>query len=293
LELFHCLYDADVERPGRYGARSVAEDIRDIVFHRRRQLEVNAEQLAGRGIRVRASARWDYPPYEGIVRQVLRHEPSLLVAESTSRGRLARRFLSYNDFRLIETCPCPLLLVKTPRPYSEHPTLVAAVDPFHVHDKPAVLDDSIVEASWALSRALSAKLLLLHVRKPWPAPTPGAAPEGATGDEMWADYAAHTESAVRELARRHGVGVEGANVVEGEVAEVLPDWVLTHSADIVVLGAASRSRLKRILLGHTSERLLDSLDCDVLLVKPPGFQTSVSRRSPHRIAAELPGRYIL
>lgn len=42
----------------------------------------------------------------------------------------------------------------------------------------------------------------------------------------------------------------------------------TIRADIVVMGALSRSRLKRIFIGNTAESLLDRLTCDVLSVKP-------------------------
>jgi universal stress protein E len=39
------------------------------------------------------------------------------------------------------------------------------------------------------------------------------------------------------------------------------------------MGAVSRSRLERLLIGNTAEHVLDELDCDVLIVKPPGFKS--------------------
>jgi hypothetical protein len=49
------------------------------------------------------------------------------------------------------------------------------------------------------------------------------------------------------------------------------------------------------LIGHMAERVLDALECDVLIVKPPGFQTPVSRESTHHIArsAAHRARYVL
>jgi len=38
-----------------------------------------------------------------------------------------------------------------------------------------------------------------------------------------------------------------------------------------VIGAISRSRLESALIGHTAERLLDHVPCDLLIVKPDGF----------------------
>jgi universal stress protein E len=43
-------------------------------------------------------------------------------------------------------------------------------------------------------------------------------------------------------------------------------------ASLVVMGAISRSGLKRIFIGNTAEQVLDSLRCDLLIVKPPNRQ---------------------
>jgi hypothetical protein len=48
------------------------------------------------------------------------------------------------------------------------------------------------------------------------------------------------------------------------------------------MGAVSRSRLVRPVIGNTAERVIDQVDCDVLIVKPAGFQvpTQLQRRRP-------------
>jgi len=51
-----------------------------------------------------------------------------------------------------------------------------------------------------------------------------------------------------------------------------------YNSAIVVMGALSRSGLKRFFIGNTAESLLDSLPCDVLIVKPDGFSSPVQRR---------------
>ena len=62
----------------------------------------------------------------------------------------------------------------------------------------------------------------------------------------------------------------------------------THCA-MVVMGAVSRSGLKSIFIGNTAERVLDRLQCDLLVVKPLGFETRVPRAVRGvRIAAAAP-----
>jgi universal stress protein E len=42
-----------------------------------------------------------------------------------------------------------------------------------------------------------------------------------------------------------------------------------------VMGAISRSGLKRVFIGNTAEQLLDRLPCDLLIVKPAEFVSRV------------------
>ncbi|MAV26194.1 MAG: hypothetical protein CMQ05_08755 [Gammaproteobacteria bacterium] len=43
------------------------------------------------------------------------------------------------------------------------------------------------------------------------------------------------------------------------------------NADVIVMGAVSRSRLSEALVGSTTERAVAYLDSDVMVVKPDGF----------------------
>jgi universal stress protein E len=42
-------------------------------------------------------------------------------------------------------------------------------------------------------------------------------------------------------------------------------------ADIVVMGAVSRSFVADVFIGNTTEKVLDYLECDVLVLKADGF----------------------
>jgi universal stress protein E len=60
---------------------------------------------------------------------------------------------------------------------------------------------------------------------------------------------------------------------------------------IVVMGAMSRSGLRRLVIGNTAERVLDQLACDVLIVKPKQFRCRITRavRGPQLVAPPPPG----
>jgi universal stress protein E len=54
----------------------------------------------------------------------------------------------------------------------------------------------------------------------------------------------------------------------GDPKFVLSALARSLKAQMVVMGAISRTALHRLLLGSTAEQILDALPCDVLLVKP-------------------------
>jgi universal stress protein E len=70
-------------------------------------------------------------------------------------------------------------------------------------------------------------------------------------------------------SRRHLVGRHPVDAIEQTARQ-------TH-ASIVVMGAVSRSGLKGFFIGNTAERVLDSLACDALIVKPTNFKQRVAR----------------
>jgi universal stress protein E len=272
LELFYCAFDPDITHPGRVSSRTPEEDIQEYVEHRQKQLWSLAKDLRATGLSVHSRVEWDSLADEGIVCEVLRQQPTFLVVEAYQASP-----------KLIETCPCPLLLIRSTHSYPTHPRIAAAVDPMHTHAKPAALDDAIVRASCEVSTALSGELHLFHARVPWATASheargPRWVPDVAK-DAQQVTYEHEVRSRVAELAQCHNISTLHMHLVDGDVTECLPPFSRAESFDIVVMGVLSRSLVQRILIGNTARRLLDELECDVLIVKPPGFQTPVTRPS--------------
>jgi universal stress protein E len=289
LELFQCVFDPALASSIYADAGRASPYIRALVGRADEKLARAATALREQGVRASSSVRWDHPLYEGIVRQALRHEADLVVAQPIHGERLAPRWLSYTDFKLIETCPSPLLLIKNPHPYAKG-SILAAVDPLHMHDEPAALDRAIVETSAVLSQALGAPLALFHSRIPWPYSRRIGAElrrDPVTGEgDTEAACRMDVEARVAKLSKEHDIPSNRTFVVDGPVADTLPEFARTHATDIVAMGAVSRSLIKRVLIGHTAERLLDTLACDVLIIKPPGFLTPVGGQSTHHVDTE-------
>ncbi len=221
------------------------------------QLEVLAQPLRLQGLNVTAWTSWSNPPYKEIVARAMQIGASLVIKATKKHGRLARYFMSNEDWELVRYCPVPLLLVKE-HPWGIKPRFIAAVDPEQLRNKPADLDEKILSTAIELASVLEGTVELYH--SSWKPPMATLYP--LDEDE------GRAERAMLELAKAHGITPEHVHCVAENIHISLPLLTEKLKASIVVMGALSRSRFDRILIGNTAEKLLDELECEVLIVKP-------------------------
>lgn len=282
VTLFHSLYNPEIAGEGLLGPDTLQRDIETAVCARKELLAKAAEALARDGIRARIRVRWDYPVHESIVREVLREKSDLVVAESHRHTRLARAVLSNTDWQLIRLCPCPVLFVKTARPY-DRARILAAVDPMHAHAKPAALDADILAMADGLAQAFNGRLHAAHVYQLATPFTSGVLMEPVP---LPVNVSERQLERIRDgfeaLVGRYALPAARRHLRAGSAALELVALAERLEAGVVVMGAISRSGLKRLFVGHTAERVIDRLACDVLVLKPAGFRTPVPRRGSLR-----------
>lgn len=242
------------------------------------QLGAIAEKLRRRGLHVEVSAEWDHPPYEAVVRRAAHVKADLIVAERHGGRHLAAGLMRLTDWELLRHSRVPVLLVKTPGTY-ERPAILAAVDPGHSYAKPAKLDDEILRLACVFADALHGKLHAIHAYVPVPI---GSFPDYTLAQDTVARLQTQTaaiaqrgfDQALRSVTiprtRRHLVGRHPIDAIRQTAREI--------RSGLVVMGAISRSGLKRLFIGNTAESLLDRLTCDVLIIKPADFALRVQRR---------------
>lgn len=249
-----------------------------------RKLERLARSPLFNSLQVSTRLERDYPPHEAIVRRVMTTGANLVLASSRVPALPGRLWLQSTDWELIRQCPCPVLLVKAGRVH-EKPVIIAAVDPFHAHAKPAGLDRALLATGDALVRALQGSLHVFHSYMPLvnTIPTPiGPTVPVAYSPELESVHGKQVAAVFDELAQSARIPPGRRHLHMGNVALELAAVVKRVHASIVIMGAVSRSALKRAFIGNTAETVLNTVSCDILVVKPRGFRTSVPRRKGTR-----------
>jgi universal stress protein E len=283
LELFICDYDQYLAGQRFFDSDALKDARASLIESHTKRLRQLAEALgAGGDLDVEIDAAWDHPLHDGIVRKVVESRPTLVLKDTHYHSRLKRSIFSNTDWHLIRDCPAPLLLVK-PGTRRRKKAIIAAVDPVHERDKPAALDHAILQQALVLGRYMGGVVHVLHGFDPSPAYAVSADsmtfPIAVPMKDTIAALKNRHDEAVGELVAGYDIPKENVHLLEGETRNVLIGLAEKLGASTVVMGAVARSAVKRLMLGSTAEQVLDKLPCDLLIVKPPGFETRVEMTS--------------
>jgi universal stress protein E len=280
LELFHAMHVPMVDELALLQDDTVDKLRERVEEHARIPLTRMCARAHKHGVQAVHSVQWDYPPHEAILRRAAASGADLIIAECHKGGRTRPWLIHLTDWELLRTSPLPVLLFKNDKPY-RRPLTLAAVDPARAHAKPRALDAIIVDGAKEFSKALRGALHMAHANYPTIVGLPHAP---SSNDWKW------TTLSYEELKEQEREAFEAfrvqmqvvrarAHLVTGNPATVIPRLARDLGAQIVVMGALSRSGLMRVLIGNTAERVLESLPCDVLVVKPEEPTPRVARQA--------------
>ena len=56
---------------------------------------------------------------------------------------------------------------------------------------------------------------------------------------------------------------------------MIPGFAQKERVELIIMGTVGRTGISGFFIGNTAEAILGRVDCSVLAVKPPGFETPV------------------
>lgn len=251
------------------------DELEDMIAPYRRQRSIGVEVLAGRA-------------FAEAIRAVLRDDYDVVIKPAENPAFIERLFGS-TDMHLLRKCPCPVWITR-PDDRPNYERVLAAVD-FDL-DRPdgpedQALTHQIVEIASSLAISDFAELHLIHV---WDAP-------GEMTVRSWANNPAEAgmlyvegerarhDAAFARLSERmrDRLGTEAFehlaprfHLRKGAAAKVIPATAKELQADLLVMGTLARTGISGLFIGNTAETILEQLQCSVLAVKPPGFESPIT-----------------
>lgn len=274
LSLYHALTNPlylDLAALDTESAERAAAATRAVVTA---QLERLAAPLRTGALKVTTETNWDYPSHEAVVRAALRLESDLVVVDCPRQAHTAAWFLHFTDWELLRSAPVPVLLVKSSADYARAPVL-AALDPAHTDDKPASLDMDILAYGSALAAAVGDHLHAVHAFNPLPPLSANQLLIPQLLAELEQQAYSEAQAALSPVLDQIGMEQRRRHLEEGFAIDVIESVQRRTGAQILVLGSVSRTGIKGLMIGNTAERMLDRVACDLLIVKPPDFVSTV------------------
>jgi len=266
IELFACDAEHEYALKHAYDRRGVeaarhkcVADLND--YLRRLSYLVTAQDVA-----VSVDVVCESPLYEGIVHKVFKTCPDLVMKAAAGGDSAGRSALDPNDWELVRTCPVPLLLSRG-RAWSTRPRIAAAVD-VSDEENPRLLQRILRSAAY-LSEGCHGELDLVF------------------GERSGADALSEAHAArLRNLAREVQLAADRVWRLTGDPAATLAAFAVEHKPDVLVIGALTHQAPEVGHVGTLTRKLVDTLDCDFVLLRPRRFEFPVREQSVEEWAAE-------
>lgn len=217
---------------------------------------------------VDVQAQWQAPVAEGILSAAASFGADLIVLSGSERSKLSRLFMAHTDWEVIRRAKVPVLVSQNPEPKT-YTNILAAVDPTHRNDQLGRLDNNILTLSECLRTCSDAELFLGHVYPARQSMSIETCMPPIDEFDSWQEF---REAAMQKLAEKHHVDSHHTRLISGSPARGVADLAQSIQADLVVMGAQSRTFSSDRLLGSVAEKVLNELDCDLLFVPLEGNQ---------------------
>ena len=230
------------------------------------KLNAIAQRIQQQGLSVAVTARWAKHAWSAL-EEVLSEQPFDLIIKGTHlQSPIQRTLFSSTDWDLMRCSSVPVLLVKD-QPWPMHQlNLTACVDPSTSDHPNNELNDAILQQAKAWQDTLGGSLKILHVFDPTPFLVYMEPPVPDT-TEISDALAEQHQSALHQLLARCELSPSLGQLEAGSPLHVIPQWVTQNETHVALLGAQNRAGLNRWLMGHTAEKILDRIACDILVVK--------------------------
>ncbi len=217
--------------------------------------------LNSEGFNISSQQAWDDSQHQTIINVQQAEGCGLVIKQHFPDNPLKKALLTPGDWKLLRYCPAPVLMVKTDKPWTGS-IILAAVDVGNADGEHRTLHTGIVSHGFDIATLAKAEL---HVLTAYPAPMLSAAdPTFQLKETIEARY----REQCKAFQVEYEISPERLHIVEGPADVLIPQTARRLNVGVTVIGTVARTGLSGALIGNTAEVILDSLESDILVLKP-------------------------
>jgi nucleotide-binding universal stress UspA family protein len=249
-------------------------DMLDVQLRKRRtRIRALVDDARREGVNAIAEVVVSGSPANALIKIVRDRAIDLVI--KTARVGNVRRARGFSDIakELMRTCPCPVWAVRGENGASPR-IILAAVAPYHHAIETERLDRDVLEVAAQLVQLRDARL---HIASVW-RPIGAARMHHDVSGPDYLDYARSSELAARSalsgFLARYCPFEARVHMRAGRSGEAIAAIAAELDAELVVVGSAGRTGIKRWFLGNTVEDVFDESRSAVLGVRDVGLAAS-------------------
>lgn len=210
-----------------------------------------------------------------IIHEVLRAKHDLVVRVSKGTDSRRASFFGSTTMRLLRKCPCPVWAVK-PETNPRFQRVLAAIDPAPDDANNAQLNAAIMALAKSISEWSDGQRFVVHVSS--------LLGESKLLTRLREEFEkrvdltqGQVEAAYDKFLASHGLSVKSENVflLNGDAEVAIPRFAEEQQIDLMIMGTVARTGIPGLIMGNTAERILNSIHCSVLALKPDAFVSPV------------------
>ena len=269
LTLFLAVYDLSYEMTSMLSGDDQDEMRTGVLHQQEKWLKSILTEYDTENVILDFHVVWHKRPYECMISKIFEGHYDLLIKSTHKHAKLGSILFTPTDWQLIRKCPCPVLLVKN-KGWPSHGKILAAVNVAYENEVHEHFNDKLINEAKAMGGFLNSQINLVNA---YP-----ATPVNVTIELPEFDPASYTDAvrghhllSMKALRQKHGIDEEQTFCVEGLPEDVIPLVAKDINAELVIIGSTGRVGLSAMFIGNTAEHTIDSLQCDLLAIKPDGY----------------------
>ncbi len=276
LKLFLSIYDFSYEMTSMLSMEEREAMRSGVIEQQQEWLQELAAPYKEKGLNVETKVVWHNRPFESIILETLSFGHDLVVKGTHKHAKLQSVLFTPTDWHLIRKCPAPLLLVKE-HDWPEGGRILAAVNCASDDEEHEDLNEKITLEALDIAKMIDAQVHLVNAYPSTPVNIAIELPDFDPQAYNESIRKHHTEVTTGH-ADKYGIAADRLHVTEGLAEDVIPEISKELDAELVVLGTVGRTGLSAALIGNTAEHVIDSLDCDLLALKPMDYVSPVKHK---------------
>ena len=237
-------------------AMSPQQRLDKLIAERKHALDVLAQKTPNHAISTYVATG---KPCDVIVECAIKHQHDLIIISSRPKKTLKEKLFGSTANAVLRRSPVPVLAVQ-PEHVAKYNRIMASVD---ISQDSTIINNKVISEAHSLAKSDKSELHALSII---PAKMPaqdGHAPK----------YEAKQKLAALFQVQSTPIQTSCLHIGTGDAAAVMYEKVKTHNIDLLVMGMASRRGLMGFFIGNLAERIISTVNCSILIVKPDGFKS--------------------